>query len=88
MTWIFGADMSFTMTLQGPGGSKSITGKYHTGWGDAVYMDHLSEKVSGHDILKDEVTISGNQLTAQPTPTARRPSSPSGEAVRVGGPFL
>ena len=65
MTWTFGADGSFTVTAQGPGGSKSITGKYRTGWGDVVYMDHLSEKVGGQDILKDDITVTGNQMTAR-----------------------
>ena len=51
------------MTLQGPRGSKTITGKYHTSWGNTVYMDHFSEKIAGQDILKDDITVNGNQLT-------------------------
>jgi hypothetical protein len=65
MTWVFGADHSFSMTMQGPGGSKTVSGTYRTGLGDAVYMDHLSEPVGGKSVLEDDITIVGDQLTAR-----------------------
>ena len=65
MTWVFGADGSFSATVQAPGVSKTITGKYRTGFGDAVYMDHLSEQIDGKDIATDDITVNGNQLTAR-----------------------
>ena len=82
MTWVFGADNSWSVLVQGPGVSKTITGKYRLGFSDAVYMDHLSEQISGKDMVMDNITVSGNQMTGA-TPTARRPSSPaSSDEVR------
>ncbi|HVS37139.1 MAG TPA: hypothetical protein VMS17_16375 [Gemmataceae bacterium] len=65
MTWVFGADKSFRMTVQGTGGSKTITGTYRPSFGDAVYIEHLSEPVSGKNLLEDNITVNGNQMTAR-----------------------
>ncbi len=64
-TWVFGADKTFSFTVRGPGGSKTFGGQYRLGFGNTVYFDHLSEPIAGKDILTDEITISGNQMTAR-----------------------
>ena len=64
MTWTFAADSSFTVSAQGPGGSKTITGKYHLGSRRRLHGPPQREG-RRQDMLKDDITITGNQMTVR-----------------------
>ena len=63
--WTFGADKSFTFVAQGPGGQATITGTYRLSTGDKVYIENLSESVSGHKVLTSDMTVNGDQMTTR-----------------------